>query len=69
MNKSMIVLINYEKCTPYINGIYYDSDADYRNVVEVANDYKELSDSVYVIDLDNKDQAFINEILKRGHKV
>ena len=70
MNKSMIVLINYEQCTPYISNIYYNADADYRNVVEVANNSsKDFSDNVYIIDLDNKDQAFISEILKRGRKI
>lgn len=69
MNKSMIVLINYEQRTPYISNIYYNADADYRNVVEVANTSKDFSDNVYIIDLDNKDQAFISEILKRGRKI
>lgn len=69
MNKSMLVLINYEQSTPYISAMFYDADTDYRNVVEVANASKDLSDNIYIIDLDNKDQAFINEILKRGHKV
>ena len=66
----MIVGINYSTDgTRYIARLDFKSDRDKTLQIKVANMIKEKFDEVYIVDVNNTDTAFINDIVLNGCRI